>query len=169
MVRWMGVHLLGLMALTAVPASAAPFDDGIDAYYQNDFAKALRLWLPLAEDGNANAQNNLGAMYENGQGVAADMKEAARWYRRAAEQAHTDGQMNLGRLYTTGQGIPEDLVRAHMWLTIATDRSMGGMLWGAADALAARTAVAARLTPEQLTLARQMAKRCVESNYWECN
>ena len=140
----------------------------MDAYYQNDFAKALRLWAPLAEDGNANAQNNLGAMYENGQGIAADMKEAARWYRRAAEQAHTDAQMNLGRLYMTGQGVVEDPIRAHMWLSISTERSMGGMLWGGLDALAARDAIAAKLSPEQLTLARAMARRCLESNYWDC-
>ena len=169
MFRWIGLLALVLAALVAGPARAGPFDDGIDAYYQHDFAKALRLWLPLAEDGNAYAQNNLGAMHENGQGVAADMKEAARWYRRAAEQAHTDAQLNLARLYTTGQGVQEDLVRAHMWLTISTERSMGGMLWGALDALAARDAVAAKLSPEQLALARAMAKRCVESNYWECN
>ena len=124
MFRWIGVLVLTQAALAAAPAHAGPFDDGIDAYYQNDFAKALRLWLPLAEDGNPNAQNNLGAMHENGQGIAADMQEAARWYRRAAEQAHTDAQMNLGRLYSTGQGVPQDLVRAHMWLTISTDRSM---------------------------------------------
>jgi TPR repeat protein len=47
----------------AVPVAAGPFEDGLAAHARGDYAAAMRLWRPLADQGNANAQNNLGAMY----------------------------------------------------------------------------------------------------------
>ena len=52
-----------------------------------------------AEQGNANAQNNLGEAYYNGEGVAKDTKEAVRWFRMAADQGDADAQNNLGVAY----------------------------------------------------------------------
>ena len=51
-------------------ASAGPFEDGLDAATRGDFATALKLWRPLANQGNAEAQAYLGWMYHDGQGVA---------------------------------------------------------------------------------------------------
>ena len=48
-----------------------------------------------AEQGDADAQFNLGVMYAEGEGVARDDAEARRWYRKAAEQGHADAQHNL--------------------------------------------------------------------------
>lgn len=50
------------------------------------YATALREFRLLAEQGDANAQYNLGTMYDNGEGVREDDEEAAKWYRKAAEQ-----------------------------------------------------------------------------------
>ncbi len=63
--------------LTGV-AVAGPFEDGVAAYKRGDYATALRLWRPLAEQGDADAQFNLGLMYANGEGVPQD-------YRRGGE------------------------------------------------------------------------------------
>ncbi len=57
-----GFLALAIMAL-AVPANAGPLEDGLAAYESKDYATALKLWRPLAEQGNADAQNNLGFMY----------------------------------------------------------------------------------------------------------
>ena len=85
--------LLGAsLAFLSVPAIAAAIDDGQAAYNAGDYATALRLWRPLAEQGNARAQNNLGVMYENGKGVAQDVIEAVRWYRLAAVQGYGGAQ-----------------------------------------------------------------------------
>ena len=62
-----GVLALAIMAL-AVPANAGPLDDGVAAADRGDYATALSLWRPLAEQGNANAQYKLGDMYDNGLG-----------------------------------------------------------------------------------------------------
>ena len=74
----------------------ADFYKGVDAYNSGDFATALREWRPLAEQGDARAQFNLGLMYDNGEGVPQDYKSALKWYTLAAEQGHADALYNLG-------------------------------------------------------------------------
>src|SRR5215813_1523849 len=91
--------VVGVMLSIAQVASAGPFEDGLSAYQRGDFATALKLWRPLAEQGNAQAQNQVGDMYYDAKGVAQDYKEAVRWYRLAAEQGDAEGQKNLGVTY----------------------------------------------------------------------
>ena len=78
------------------------------AYESKDYATALKLWRPLAEQGDAQAQYNLGIMYDNGQGVPQDDAEAVKWYRKAAEQGIAKAQYNLGVMYANGRGVPQD-------------------------------------------------------------
>jgi hypothetical protein len=73
-----------LMSGFAVSAGATPLDDAIAAGDKGDYATALRLLQPLAEQGDATAQYDLGIMYFLGQGVAKNPAEAANWFRRAA-------------------------------------------------------------------------------------
>src|SRR5450759_670251 len=89
----------------AAPVAAGPLDDATAAYALGDYATALRLLRPLAEQGNAHAQFNLGFMYDEGLGNYA---EAVKWYRLAADQGDAHAQSNLGLLYTKGQGVPQD-------------------------------------------------------------
>jgi uncharacterized protein len=55
---------LAACALALAPVSAGPLDDAYAAYQQGDYPSALRLFRPLAEQGNARAQTLLGLMYE---------------------------------------------------------------------------------------------------------
>lgn len=74
-------------------------------------------WYRLAADqGDADAQFNLGNLYNDGLGVPQDYKEAAKWYRLAAEKGTTDAQFNLGVLYSDGRGVPQDYREAIRWL-----------------------------------------------------
>ena len=107
--------LLGSAGLNA----NADFDEGLVAYKKGDYATALREWQPLAEQGDANAQFNLGALYYAERGVPQDYKTAAQWFRRAAEQGRADAQAILGGMYELGEGVPQDYVHAHMWVDIA--------------------------------------------------
>ena len=63
-------------------ASAGSFEDATAAHGRGDYATAMRLLRPLADQGNADAQFNLGVIYE----VAQDYAEAVKWFRKAAEQ-----------------------------------------------------------------------------------
>ena len=84
--------LVMLMLSFSHAAIAGDLEDGFAAVQKGDFATALRLWKPLAEQGNASAQTNLGVMYDNGQGVAQDYKTAVKWYTLAAEQGDAKAQ-----------------------------------------------------------------------------
>tara|TARA_R110000823_G_scaffold232336_2_gene358894 strand:+ start:3966 stop:4508 length:543 start_codon:yes stop_codon:yes gene_type:complete len=76
----------------------------------------------LAEQGEANAQYLLGAMYSLGKGVPKDYKEAVKWYRKAADQGLADAQSNLGTMYEHGKGVPEDDKEAVKWYRLAADQ-----------------------------------------------
>jgi len=82
------------------------------AYDRANFASALKIWLPQAQEGDSEAQTHVGEIYEKGLGVNADYTVAAGWYRRAAEQGFARAQINLGYLYEAGLGVERDLTTA---------------------------------------------------------
>jgi Caspase domain/Sel1 repeat len=69
----------------------------------------------LAEQGDANAQTNLGFRYANGEGVAKNLLEAVKWFRMAANQGLAAAQYNLGNSYNKGEGVVKDQVEAIKW------------------------------------------------------
>lgn len=79
------------------------------------FEEAVLWYRKAAEQGLSEAQNNLGVMYKDGQGVVQDYAEAARWFQMAAEQGNTLSQSNLGWLYHAGKGVPRDTTLALYW------------------------------------------------------
>ena len=74
--------VLSLVGLT-IPAWA-DFKAGEKAYQRNDYGAALHEWQPLAKQGQAAAQYQLGVLYANGQGVPKDDAQARQWYEKAA-------------------------------------------------------------------------------------
>ena len=72
-----------------------------------------------AEQGDADAQFNLGSMYYQGEGVPKDYKQAIYWYTKAAEQGDDEAQFNLGLMYYEGQGVPKDYIQTYAWWNIA--------------------------------------------------
>jgi TPR repeat protein len=73
--------------------------------------------IMLAEMGNTNAQNNLGVMYHNGEGVERDYNKAIYWYQRAAEHGHKVAQCNLGVIYRNTPAIEKDYKKAFFWFS----------------------------------------------------
>jgi TPR repeat protein len=123
--------LLVLLALAsplsmAGGAVAGPFEDAQAAHSRRDYATALRLWRPLADQGNAEAQYALGFMYDGGQGVPKNYARAAKWWRLAADQGHTFAQYNLGTLYDNGNGVPQNKAEALKWYHLAAERGNDG-------------------------------------------
>jgi hypothetical protein len=112
-----------LVVLTAAgSAVAGSLEDALSAQKHGDYATALRLYKPLADQGDASAQYSLGTMYEAGQGVPHDYGEAAKWYRRAADQGDAYAQNNLGAMYEAGQGVPQGYSEAAKWYRKAADQ-----------------------------------------------
>ena len=94
---------------------------GLNQAVWADDVSDFRETLQLAEQGDAKAQNNLGAMYANGQGVRQDYAEAFRWFRQAAEQGYAKAQNNLGVMYANGRGVRQDLHLSKEWFGKACD------------------------------------------------
>jgi TPR repeat protein len=84
----------------AASTAAGPFEDGLDAARRADYATVLRLWRPLAEQGNTQAQSNLGLMYFNGRGVSQDYVSAYMWFGLAAAEGDGDAEKNRDRVAT---------------------------------------------------------------------
>jgi hypothetical protein len=78
-----------------------------------DYVKAAQWYREAAENGDPNAQYNLGTMHYHGRGVSQDSAEAARWFRKAAEQGDADALSVLDYLGSVVNGpIPSDLIAA---------------------------------------------------------
>ncbi len=128
MKKWF-LFITAILMLYSSVARAGDFDDATDAYEKGNYDQAIELFLPLATQGNANAQYNLGLMYDEGKGVTQDYQEAIKWYRLAAEQGHESAQSNLlaaqfflGSMYYTGDGVTQDYKEALKWYRLAVEQ-----------------------------------------------
>jgi len=115
---------------------------------RKDYATALRIWIRLAEQGDAASQYNVAQLYYSGRGVAQNLAAAAGWYRRAAEQGFPDAQL--------GRGVPQDLMEAYQWLELAADTFATEEQRD--RAVRARDLIALRMVPEQIARARRPAR-----------
>jgi cell division septation protein DedD len=104
--------LIVLMSLLAAPAHAQDSAAAIESYTRGDYAEALRVWRPLAERGDGDAQASLGLLYARSQGVRQDYAEALKWFRQSAAQGYAIGQNNLGVMYRNGYGVRQDYAMA---------------------------------------------------------
>jgi GYF domain 2/Sel1 repeat len=107
------VRVLLFLGIVAVVAAAA----AINVKKPNEVESLLR----AANQGGAEAQNDLGIMYENGSGVPQNYVTAVAWYRKAADQVAI-AQYNLGTMYEYGEGVPKDDAEALTWYRKAADQ-----------------------------------------------
>ena len=106
---------LALALMLALPAGAATFGDGVAAYSLQQYQRAHKIWLELAEAGNERAQFRLAELYELGFGVEQDSAKAAHWYLRAAEGGDAQAQLAYAYLLLGGRGIEEKAAEAAVW------------------------------------------------------
>jgi uncharacterized protein len=196
--RLLILPILLFTLLVGTPAFSADFQKGLTAAQSGDFATALREWEPLAKQGNASAQFNLGLMYDNGTGVLQDYKTAVKWYRLAAEQGIAPAQFNLGLMYANGTGVLQDYKTAVKWYRLSAKQgnasaqnNLGQMyrkgqgvlqdyvrahMWYNIAAISGksknasknRDLIAKEMTPSQLETAQKLARECVRKKYKGC-
>jgi TPR repeat protein len=114
------------------PATAEPvtlsrqeFLRGNSAWRMGDFGDAMRILLPLAQQGDASAQHRVGVMHAFGQGVPQDWKEATRWFQKSADQGLAASQFSMGLRYLEGQGVNGNSEAAAAWLRASADQGTG--------------------------------------------
>jgi hypothetical protein len=114
---WAGVVMLGTLSALFGDVAA-----GLQAFRKADYLTAYREWSRAAEQGQAEAQYDLGILYLKGLGVAKNPEEAFRWFRLAAEQGQADAQFQAGLMREKGTGVPKDYVQAQVWFARSADR-----------------------------------------------
>ena len=119
------------------------------AYLHGAPRKAAQELRYLAEQGEPRAQYDLGLLYDTGEGVPQDSREAMKWYQLAAAQGEERAQYNLGLMYANGQGGPQDYVQGYYWISVAAAQ-------GNAHAAEAREYYAAKMTPDQMARAKAL-------------
>jgi tetratricopeptide (TPR) repeat protein len=101
-------------------ATAAAGNDararGDDAYAKKRYAEAMKWYLKAANQGDAEAENSIGFIYDNGLGVKQDYTAALSWYRKAADHGLAKAQYNVGTDYDSGLGVPRDSKQARSWM-----------------------------------------------------
>lgn len=140
-----------VVLFTLCAGAQAGLQEGLRAYSKGNFPAALKELKPLAEKGDAKAQYMLAIMYENGQRVARDYKQAALWFSKSSEQGNDQAMLHLAAMYSSGRGITPDFVLAHKWYDLA----------GAAGneyAYHVMKSLEARMTPRQIEKAKALAK-----------
>jgi len=75
----------------------------------------LNILIRHAKEGDPEAQNNLGWLYENGWGVKQDYAEAMKWFVKSAEKGYARAENNIGFLYQKARGVEENFVEAMAW------------------------------------------------------
>jgi len=120
-------------------------------------AKSLEDLRKLADQGDADAQWQMGVRYHNGEDVPRDDVQAMQWFLRAAEQGHVIAQATLGAYYWAGRGVPQDLSKSYFWSAIALaegDKNSKSRLEG----------LASQMTRAQVSAARQQAEVWIHSH-----
>ena len=104
---------------------AEAFVAGLNAIDRQHYSTAFRAFKPLAAQGIAEAQNNIGFLYQKGLGVKRNYATAISWYTRSANQDLPEAQHNLGMLNYQGYGVEKNMTIAKRWFTKASDQDLG--------------------------------------------
>lgn len=117
-IRKLGSQMTYLTARRPIRTSAADCEvrgGEYVAYDRANYASALKIWLPKAQEGDASAQLYVGEIFEKGMGAQTDYQAAAQWYEKAANQGNFQAQLNLGHLYEKGLGVTQNKETAMRW------------------------------------------------------
>ena len=106
---WLVIILSGIVCVSMIPCVFSYIDD----------VRKIDRYRKAAEEGNAEAQLNLGICYELGHGTPLDHTEAVKWYRKAAEGGNAEAQLNLAICYEYGRGVRKDELEAYIWYSEA--------------------------------------------------
>lgn len=155
-------RLVPLLAFYCHVVTAGTFEEAMILYANGQFEQAAQMFRPLAEKGNSAAQDNLGQMYQQGEGVGQDYQEALKWYRLSASRGNAVAQYHLGQLYEQGLGVNQSYVRAHMWYNLAAAQNLN-------VAKSNRDYLTQQMMPEQIIEAQALARECKAAHYQNCD
>ena len=118
---FLSVAIIGSSLLTLGCSKDLELEQCKVNYSKYNYSEAFKFCSVAAEQGHAEAQFNLGVMYDIGQGVKQDYFKAVEWYQKAAEQGNALAQYNLGVMYAKGQGVRQNYTKAKEYFGLACD------------------------------------------------
>ena len=112
---------MGLFQISAkVQDRAARFNAGVQAYTNQDYSLAFRIFEPLATQGHSASQYYLGVLYDMGDDHSRNSRVAYQWYRLAAIGGDDRAQHNLAVAFAKGDGVEVSLAKAMKWWMISS-------------------------------------------------
>ncbi len=148
----LSITLLSIFCIFAVHAD---FKNGVAAFERKDYTAAYQEFFISANQGDKQAQAELGTLYFTGTGVPQNYNEAFRWFFQAAKQNSAIGQAWLAVLYRDGKGISKDMVKAYAWILLSAAQNYN-------DAIEFKKVLEKNLTAQQITQAQSLAKQWYE-------
>lgn len=142
-----------LLSLCCQPAAAQTGTQKPTTLSQSDVASIRK----AAEQGNADAETNLGVIYDNGHGLPQNYSQAVFWWNKAADQGAADAQYLLGTMYYLGRGVPPDAAKAYFWFDLAAAGEVDGL--NPEEIAKDRDGAASRLTPAELSKMQERARK----------
>ncbi|EOJ9647284.1 tetratricopeptide repeat protein [Enterobacter roggenkampii] len=128
-----------------------------------DPKQAFHWLLMAAQQGDAQAQNDVGAAYTQGTGVKKDVRQAFTWYSKSAKQGNALAQFNLAGAYQAGEGVPAQPELAFAWYNAAVNNSRDERLKRTAENMKLRMYAEASRQGKALK-ARQLAEQLLVNN-----
>ena len=176
----------------------ADLKKGLDAANNKDYETAFNEWLPLAKEGDAWAQYNIGQMYRQGHGLESNSEIAFEWYLKAAKQGLGIAQFAVAASYSNADGVAKDYNEAFKWFNLSARQQnysaqyqLGRIyyygagkeknnilshMWvniasfnGSNDAKDFLISLSEKLDPSDKIIAREMARDCIRSFYINCD
>ena len=140
----------------------------VDKYYVGEEETVIseQDLINEANNGDAIDQFKLGLMYEAGKSsggltLTKSIKKAMKWWKKSAVQGYCLAQHELGVRYMAGVGVLKDKILAHMWFNIAASNG-----WGPSAGI--RDNLEQKMTPSDIAIATNKARKCLNSNYKKC-
>lgn len=192
------IWLMAVITMMFIPSSQAEdLEQANEAFDRGEYVTALELYEALAEQGEPQAQYQLGLMYEQGLGTDVDGQVASSWYQKAAQQQSPPAVSALAALHLSGTGVIQNFKEslrlyrqaaeqgyapAQYHLGIAYADGTGTFrdpvrahMWfniaaanGYAEAGASRQRLASSMGQSEITLAQARAQQCLDKNYIDC-
>lgn len=191
------ISILAILVLLSACSDGDGLSDAASAYKSGNYQTAIKILQPLADKGNALAQNNLAMMYQKGQGVKQNYALAIKYYNLAAEQGVGRAQYNLAKIYEEGLSVKQNYFLAYKYYKSASEQGnvfaqnnmallylrgqgveqnyeLAYMWFNLASALGYQPSVdnealtAEELSESQIENAQKLSKQCFASSFKDC-
>jgi hypothetical protein len=165
--------------MNALRAKMSPWGQGLIAQWEHRYFDAIKVYTPLADQGDADAQVRLMFLYSSDYGPSSvtpksqpnDDALAFKYARVLAANGNRVGLQRLAKVYACGLGTSKDLVHAYVWFSVAAGQSAVSLhtYYEPEDLLRKRDFMAASMSHDDLLRARRLTVQCYKSDYKSCD